>query len=280
MNIIIIGNGQIGSALNDALSEHNILHWTKDIAELTEAEIIAHKTQAVICAAGKTDLAWCEANPRETFRSNIEAPVELYQTIHALNNELVEPIRYLHFSSGCVWDGPYNEKGEPFTPEHPPTPAALYSWTKAACDELLLREDRNNVAILRPRQVYSPQNSPRNTLIKLLKYPQLVTTDQSLSSIDVIIKTVRYLLTAGLNWSGIWNIYDKGITTPFAIGAMMAELGMREVPTALEKTDLDAFHKPRRVDTVLYDERFERLIEPDEVIPTLMRTLTELKNTL
>lgn len=280
MNIILIGNGQIGSALLDALSEHNILHWKKDIAELTEADIIAHKTQAVICAAGKTDLAWCEANPRETFRSNIEAPVELYQTIHALNNELVEPIRYLHFSSGCVWDGPYNEKGEPFTPEHPPTPAALYSWTKAACDELLLREDRNNVAILRPRQVYSPQNSPRNTLIKLLKYPQLVTTDQSLSSIDVIIKTVRYLLTAGLNWSGIWNIYDKGITTPFAIGAMMAELGMREVPTALEKTDLDAFHKPRRVDTVLYDERFERLIEPDEVIPTLKRTLTELKNTL
>ncbi len=280
MNIIIIGNGQIGSALLDALNEHNILHWKKDIAELTEAEIIAHKTQAVICAAGKTDLAWCEANPRETFRSNIEAPVELYQTIHALNNELVEPIRYLHFSSGCVWDGPYNEKGEPFTPEHPPTPAALYSWTKAACDELLLREDRNNVAILRPRQVYSPQNSPRNTLIKLLKYPQLVTTDQSLSSIDVIIKTVRYLLTAGLNWSGIWNIYDKGITTPFAIGAMMAELGMREVPTALEKTDLDSFHKPRRVDTVLYDERFERLIEPDEVIPTLKRTLTELKNTL
>lgn len=280
MNIIIIGNGQIGSALLDALSEHKILHWKKDIAELSEADIIAHKTQAVICAAGKTDLAWCEANPRETFRSNIEAPVELYQTIHALNNELVEPIRYLHFSSGCVWDGPYNEKGEPFTPEHPPTPAALYSWTKAACDELLLREDRNNVAILRPRQVYSPQNSPRNTLIKLLKYPQLVTTDQSLSSIDIIIKTVRYLLTAGLNWSGIWNIYDKGITTPFAIGAMMAELGMREVPTALEKTDLDAFHKPRRVDTVLYDERFERLIEPDEVIPTLKRTLTELKNTL
>ena len=43
MNIIIIGNGQIGSALNSALSEHNILHWKKDIAELTEAEIIAHK---------------------------------------------------------------------------------------------------------------------------------------------------------------------------------------------------------------------------------------------
>ena len=280
MNIIIIGNGQICSALNTSLTEHNILHWKKDIAELTEAEIIAHKTEAVICAAGKTDLGWCEANPRETFRSNIEAPVELYQTIHALNKELVEPIRYFHFSSGCIWDGPYNDNGEPFIPDYPPTPATLYSWTKAACDELLLREDRNNVAILRPRQVYSSQNSPRNTLVKLLKYPQLVATDQSLSSIDIVIKTVRYLLTAGLNWSGIWNIYDKGITTPFAIGAMMAELGMREVPTALEKSELDAFHKPRRVDTVLYDERFERLVEPDDVIPILKRTLIELKSTL
>jgi len=280
MNIIIIGNGQIGSALNTALSEHNILHWKQDIAELSEAEIIAHKTEAVICAAGRTDLTWCENNPREAFRSNIEAPVELYQTIHALNKELVEPIRYLNFSSGRVWDGPYNDNGEPFTPEYPPTPAALYSWTKAACDELLLREDRNNVAILRPRQVYSPQNSPRNTLMKLIRYPKLVDTDQSLSSIDIIIKTVRYLLNAGLNWAGIWNIYDKGITTPYHIGVMMAEHGLREMPTVLDKAELDTFHKPRRVDTVLYDERFERLIEPDELLPTLKKTIAELKNTL
>lgn len=280
MNVILIGNGQIGSALAIALSEHNLLHWKKDIAEVTEEEIIAHNGQAVICAAGRTDLAWCESNPREAFRSNIEAPVELYQRIHRLNKELVDPIKYLHFSSGCVWDGPYNENGDPFTPEYPPTPAALYSWTKAACDELLLREDRNNVAILRPRQVYSPQNSPRNTLMKLIRYPKLVDTDQSLSSIDVIIKTVKYLLTAGLNWSGIWNIYDKGVTTPYHIGVMMAELGLREMPTVLDKAELDTFHKPRRVDTVLYDERFERLIEPDELIATLKKTITELKNTL
>ncbi len=117
-------------------------------------EVIA--PDAIINAAGKTDLAWCEANAREAIRSNLEAPVRLYQRILKLEKS----IRFIHFSSGCVWDGPYDPDGMPFTPDSPPTPACLYSWTKAAADAMLLALNSERIAILRPRQVYSGKEYP------------------------------------------------------------------------------------------------------------------------
>jgi dTDP-4-dehydrorhamnose reductase len=278
MKIIIIGRGQVGTAMRDALTEHDIHHWTRDIDELTSSDISAINPAAIINAAGKTDLKWCEENPREAFRCNIEAPVQLFQRTTAFGKSTSNPIRFLHFSSGCMWDGPYDENGKPFTPSHPARPAAYYSWTKAACDLLLLAEDRNNVAILRPRQVYSSQRSPRNTISKLNSYPKLVTTPNSMSSMEIIIKTVRHCLSSRTEWNGIWNIYDAGITTPFEVGKMLAEVGMREMPTPLEKSELDTFHKPKRVDTVLFDERFERLIKPEPFDVVMKRTIEEFKN--
>jgi dTDP-4-dehydrorhamnose reductase len=277
MRILIIGNGYIGSALRDALEEFEIHQWTKDIDDLSTEEITRIAPDAIINAAGKTDLKWCEEHPRETFRSNVEAPVGLYQRISSLNKRSAAPIRFLHLSSGCIWDGPFDENGKPFTPQSPARPAAYYSWTKAASDQLLLQEDPKNLAILRPRQVYSSLRSPRNTISKLMSYPRLVSTQNSMSSMEIIIKTVRHCLTES-DWTGVWNIYDKGVTTPFEVGKMLAEAGLREMPVSLDKSELDTFHKPKRVDTVLYDERFERLIQPEDLEIVMRRTVNDFKS--
>jgi hypothetical protein len=58
---------------------------------------------------------------------------------------------------------------------------------------------------------------------------------------------------------------------------MLSRHGMREQPQHLTKEDLDKFHKPKRVDTVLYDERFEREIKPEDVHVQLERAITEYK---
>lgn len=279
MKILIIGNGQVGSALSASLVEHTIESWRKDIADLSTEELIRRSPDAIINAAGKTDLKWCEENAREAFRSNVEAPVELYQRIVSVSKKTATPIRFLHFSSGCIWDGPYDENGKPFTPQHPARPAAYYSWTKASCDELLLAEDSTSVAILRPRQVYSDSASPRNTISKLLRYPKLIDTPNSMSSLDCILSTVRHCLTSD-DWNGIWNIYDSGIVTPYQVGVMLAEAGLREMPQPLTKAELDSFHKPKRVDTVLYDERFERLIKPMPVDRVLRSTIDQYKRNI
>jgi nucleoside-diphosphate-sugar epimerase len=272
--ILLIGRGQIGSALARDLTEFDLHVWPHDIDDLTSDALEVIAPDAVINSAGKTDLAWCEANAREAVRSNIEAPVRLYERIMKANRA----IRFIHFSSGCVWDGPYNADGFPFTPNSSPTPACLYSWTKAAADAMLLGLDPERIAILRPRQVYSGNQHPRNSLLKLLRYPKLIDTPNSVSSIEVIEKTVRHVVTNDTNWSGIWNIYDRGITTPLAIGEMLWKAGLREQPFRISKEELDAFHKPKRVDTVLYDERFESAIRPEEVNAQLSNAVEELNS--
>jgi nucleoside-diphosphate-sugar epimerase len=273
--ILLLGGGQIGSALARDLTGFDVHIWPHDMDDLTQRELEIIAPDAVINAAGKTDLAWCEANAREAIRSNLEAPVRLYGRI--LKNEKL--IRFIHFSSGCVWDGPYDAKGQSFTPDTSPTPACLYSWTKAAADAMLLDLNSERIAILRPRQVYSGYEHPRNSLIKLLRYPKLIDTPNSVSSIAIIEKTIRHVLTDTENWRGIWNVYDRGITTPLAIGELLWKAGLREQPFRISKEELDAFHKPKRVDTVLFDVRFEHAIQPEDVESQLSNAIAALKNT-
>jgi dTDP-4-dehydrorhamnose reductase len=269
--ILLIGRGQIGSALARDMTGFDVHVWQHDIDDLSREVLETVAPDAVINAAGKTDLAWCEANAREAIRSNLEAPVRLYRRILSCDID----IRFIHFSSGCIWDGPYTKDGKPFTPDSLPSPACLYSWTKAASDAMLMDIEPNRIAILRPRQVYSGSLSPRNTISKLLKYPKLIDTPNSVSSVAIIEKTVKHILSSEDNWSGIWNIYDSGIITPFKIGEMLSSAGMRERPEHLSKEDLDKFHKPKRVDTVLFDERFEREIEPEDVLVQLGLAIAE-----
>jgi nucleoside-diphosphate-sugar epimerase len=275
--LLLIGRGQIGQALANDLTEFEVHTWTHDLDDLSTEAIEVIAPDAIINAAGKTDLAWCEANVREAIRSNLEAPVRLYQRILNSNDALSRSVRFIHFSSGCIWDGPYDDRGNPFTPKSPPTPACLYSWTKAAADAMLLQINASQVAILRPRQIYSGSAVPRNTLVKLLRYPKLVDTPNSMSSLNVIEKTLRYTLEAGYNWSGIWNVYDLGIVTPFQIGEMLASEGLREMPLKITKEELDRFHTPKRVDTVLYDARFEEVIRPLPLSIELQNAIVGLK---
>ncbi len=282
--ILLIGRGQIGAALARDLADFDVHIWPHDIDDLTQDALESIAPDAVVNVAGKTDLAWCEANAREAIRSNLEAPVRLYERMLSLKPSasgrgLGEGIRFIHFSSGCVWDGPYTTDGKPFTPDSPPTPACLYSWTKAAADAMLLGLNSERIAILRPRQVYSGNEHLRNSLVKLLRYPKLIDTPNSVSSIDVIEKTVRHVLTERNKWSGIWNIYDRGVTTPLAIGELLWKAGLREQPFRISKEELDAFHKPKRVDTVLFDDRFETAIHPEDVQLQLAQAIEELKET-
>jgi dTDP-4-dehydrorhamnose reductase len=282
--ILLLGQGQIGSALARDLTDFDLQIWPRDIDDLTSESLEAIAPDAIINAAGKTDLAWCEANAREAMRSNLEAPVRLYQRIleapSLSGRGQGEGIRFIHFSSGCIWDGPYTSEGKPFMPNDAPSPACLYSWTKAAADAMLLDLDPERIAILRPRQVYSGSHHPRNTLVKLQRYPKLVDTPNSVSSIDIIEKTLRHILTAKEDWSGVWNVYDRGVTSPFEIGEMLWNAGFREQPLRISKAELDTFHKPKRVDTVLYDARFEAAIQPEEVRTVLENTMKELKTSM
>lgn len=280
--ILVVGKGHLGQILTKELNVPDGMHWTEEMDLLDDALLKDLQPDVVVNCAGKTDLAWCEENPGETFRCNVSSPLMLYRRVNKAR------ALFIHMSSGCIWDGPYDEKGRPFQFWSRPTPAAFYSWTKAACDAMLLEESTRfgtptKQVILRPRQVYSDMASPRNTFSKLSRYPKLIDTPNSMTSAYTIVKVVRKIvqmyegpnsITGILDWSTgekcqripfLMNVYDRGVTSPWKIGNILAEEGLREPPEKMTKDDLDKWLVPKRVDVVLKDGEFEKMFDPPNI---------------
>ncbi len=274
--LLLIGRGHLGSFLKNRLEVPDELHWTREMAEIDAATLKELSPDAVINTAGKTDLSWCEANPLETFRCNVAAPLGI---LRALQGALGNATPFIHVSSGCVWDGPYKADGSPFEPNDAPVPACFYSWTKASCDALMLREAEGfPLVILRPRQVYSPLPSPRNTLGKLGRYPGLIDTPNSMTSAETIAQAIECAVDPEKGpqaYGKIINVYERGLTSPFKVGTIMAEAGLREKPVLITKADLDQTLIPKRVDTVLHDAFFEGWVKPPEIEGELRRVVAE-----
>lgn len=272
MDVMLIGRGHLGTFLEKRLRDNFniIIHYMTDINGLDVG--VLKPVDVIINTVGKTDLKWCEENPLEAFRCNVTAPLEVFRSIGKL-----DPL-FIHLSSGCVWDGPYDKNKNPFEPYSPPMPACFYAWTKAACDALMIDDcGKHKLCILRPRQVYSPLHSPRNTLSKLCSYPKLIDTPNSMTSAETIAKTIEAVADNPGWFRGgrIVNVYDRGIASPFLVGKLLADAGLRAMPEELTKSELDVFLKPKRVDVVLHDDWFERLVSPPLVFDELQRVVNE-----
>lgn len=263
--MIVVGRGHLGPQIAQAF--HADL-WPGSIADLTRAirrgEIDANRP--IINAAGKTDLGWCESHAAETIYANIADPLALASVSR----------RLIHLSSGCVWDGPHREDGQPFGPADPPSPTCVYSWTKAACDALIPTAAAGLWAILRPRQVFSALRHPRNMLTKLLSYPRLIDTPQSVTSLDTLIATIEILVRSAMMhtlWDRVTCVYDRGTISPLQIGRLLAARGLCPQPELLTKEHLDQWHRPKRVDVVMHDPVFEAAVQPLGAIGQIDRAI-------
>lgn len=275
-SVIVVGKGHIGTILFDRLRKGGmyVAHWTDDLAKLDRPQLAS--CDVVVNCAGKTDLSWCEANKEECWRCNVVEPV-------MLQRRLPRRCKMVHLSSGCVWTGPYDEMDNAFGPNDNPTPACFYAWTKVACDDRLMAEaarEGRSLLVLRPRQVFSGAASPRNTLCKLMGYESLIDTPNSMTSASLIGDVVEAHVENSLlsDDQQVMCVYNRGITSPFKVGSMLAQAGLRADPKRMVKRNLDEWHKPRRVDVVMMDEEFESRIDAQSVEDAIWDSILELKD--
>lgn len=282
--VLVIGKGHLGTYLKERWDVSDDMFWTKDMDELDESEIERLAPEVVVNTAGKTSLEWCQQNPIETWRCNATAPLGVMRRVKSV---LGSNAPFFHVSSGCVWDGPYDRNGEPFGPYSPPTPAAYYSWSKVGGDAMMMSEslfaDLKNVFVLRPRQVFSPVPMQRNTLYKLCSYPDLIDTPNSMTSVSTIALTVERFMQCVSNYymdPKILCVYDLGTSSPYKVGMRLHQEGLREKPNLVsDKGELDEMFsvqgRPKRVDTVMYDETFESVVHPPTIEESLDRDVQE-----
>lgn len=283
----VIGRGHIATCLAQRWRLPNDQRWMGELAELPVDQLRHVRPDFIVNCAGKADPTWCEANPAEAYRCNMQAPRTAHRiAAKALGNSAL----FIHLGTGCLWDGPYGPGGEAWRSNAATTATSVYALSKEGGDLLLCAERAMPTLILRPRFVFSWLNHPRNMLVKMRSYAKLTDVDNSMTSVDTIAKTV--LTAAAVFRQGTTEsvkallslmamcVYDRPTTavmTPLAVGRLLHKAGLREAPEKIEKEELDKTLKPRRVDVVMQDELFEKLVDPPTMEKAWLDAIKEFK---
>ena len=151
MKILITGiNGQVGHALMQKLTEHELIGLTRQDCELTHPDEIKqvidnHQPDLIINPAAYTNVDQAEEEPELAFKINRDAPRVIAEKAREYNIPLI------HFSTDYVFDG---EKKGAYVEDDPTHPLGVYGQSKCAGEEAI-QEVGGLIYIFRTSWVYS-----------------------------------------------------------------------------------------------------------------------------
>jgi dTDP-4-dehydrorhamnose reductase len=168
--------------------------------------------------------------------------------------ELVKA-KFIHISSGCIFDG----NQEVSTEESMPNTSVWYTHTKKWADEFIINYGYDDYLILRPRQMISPIMHPTNMLTKFSKYSVLYAHSEpnSITCVEDFKEMIEHLLAQ--DQRGIFNCCNDGVVSPYEIarGVQRYINPSIEVHKASYEYTL-ALQPNRRVNTVLSNDKLKK----------------------
>ena len=166
MKILITGvNGQVGHALMNELTDHELIGLTRQDCDLTNSDQIKqvidqHQPDLIINPAAYTKVDQAEDEPELTFQINRDAPKVMAEKAREYNIPLI------HFSTDYVFDG---EKKGAYVEDDPTRPLGVYGQSKCAGEEAV-QEVGGLTYIFRTSWVYS--NIGHNFYLTMKKLSQ------------------------------------------------------------------------------------------------------------
>jgi dTDP-4-dehydrorhamnose reductase len=213
--ILILGAGYVGQKFYKALgrlgldylslSRRNFDYYDDTVLD---SLIKSYKPYMVVNAAGftgKPNVEACETQKDETILGNVVLPTILARACRRHDTILG------HISSGCIYNGHhqhFNEDDEPnfcFKSVH----SSFYSGTKAQAEELIKGTPGLKYYIWRLRIPFDEESSPRNYITKMLSYPKLVNTPNSLSHLGDFVESCAQCFIKGVEY-GTYNLTNPG----------------------------------------------------------------------
>jgi len=158
-------NGQVGHALMQELTEHELIGLTRQDCDLTNLDQIKqvidlHQPELIINPAAYTKVDQAEDEPELAFQINRDAPKVMAEKAREYNIPLI------HFSTDYVFDG---EKNEAYLESDPTQPLGVYGQSKCAGEEAIQEVGGLNY-IFRTSWVYS--NIGHNFYLTMKKLSQ------------------------------------------------------------------------------------------------------------
>jgi dTDP-4-dehydrorhamnose reductase len=166
MKILITGvNGQVGHALMQELTEHDLIGLTRQDCDLTNLDQIRqvidhHQPDMIINPAAYTKVDQAEDEPELAFQINRDAPRVMAEKAREYNIPLI------HFSTDYVFNG---EKEAAYMEDDPTHPLGVYGQSKCAGEEVI-QEVGGLIYIFRTSWVYS--NIGHNFYLTMKKLSQ------------------------------------------------------------------------------------------------------------
>ena len=166
MKILITGiNGQVGHALMQKLTEHELIGLTRQDCNLTNLDQIKqvidqHQPELIINPAAYTKVDQAEDEPELALKINRDAPRVMAEKAREYH------IPFIHFSTDYVFDG---EKKEAYVEDDPTHPLGVYGKSKCAGEEVI-QEVGGQIYIFRISWVYS--NVGHNFYLTMKKLSQ------------------------------------------------------------------------------------------------------------
>lgn len=168
--VLVVGaSGQLGTALCSQLGSAALPaarrqlqpDWIlADLEHLAAERLIAeHKPDAVICAAGATDVERCESDHSWAAAANHLGPLALARA--------AKGIPFVFLSTDYVFDGTPENPG-PYAEDAPTNPLSVYGRTKLEGEQSILAE-HPTALILRTTTVYGPDPQRKNYLYTLTR---------------------------------------------------------------------------------------------------------------
>ena len=166
MKILITGiNGQVGHALMQNLTDHELIGLTRQNCDLTNLDQIRqvidqHQPDLIINPAAYTKVDQAEDESELAFQVNRDAPKVMAEKAREYNIPLI------HFSTDYVFDG---EKKEAYVEDDLTQPLGVYGQSKCAGEEAV-QEAGGLTYIFRTSWVYS--NIGHNFFLTMKKLSQ------------------------------------------------------------------------------------------------------------
>ena len=217
MKILVTGtNGQVGQALMQNLTDHELIGLTRKECDLTNLDQIRqvidkHQPDLIINPAAYTQVDKAEDEPELAFQINRDAPRVMAEKAREYD------IPIIHFSTDYVFDG---QKELPYTEGDLPNPLGIYGQSKLAGEEEI-KKVNGKYYIFRTSWVYSDigRNFYLNIQRRIREQDELKVVNDQLgvpTSSLFIAKQIKKMIPKLLKENkGIYHLVPNGACTWF-----------------------------------------------------------------
>ncbi|MGF1530671.1 MAG: sugar nucleotide-binding protein [Puniceicoccaceae bacterium] len=229
MVILLGGSGYVGGAYQryfqkKGIAAESLSRAFVDYSNPWVLEAYLRKSKAsflINCAGftGKPNVDACEERKADTLEGNALLPDRVRLACESAG------VPWGHVSSGCIYSGRrgdgqgFEENDEPnFSFRSPP--CSFYSGTKALGEEIL--KGAKDCYIWRLRIPFDSEWSPRNFLVKLIKYDILLDAENSISHLEEFVAATFACWEKRIPF-GVYNVTQPGSVTARQVTEWMGE---------------------------------------------------------